>query len=338
MHVLVTGGVGRVGKAVVARLIEKGFALRVVDRQPEQTIPGAEYAQGDLLDYPRMRELVRGCEAVVHLAAIPGPGVAPNEQLFNVNVTGTYHVFQAAAAEGIRRVVQASSINALGYYYGVRAWRLRYLPIDEDHPSETTDPYSLSKTMVEEIGRYFWRREGISGVALRYPAVLPAVAHESGWISKRREALQDIVKRLLEKSPDARLAWLEEKRQGYDALRARHAFEDPALRDQMYRPDSSLSPDLRVAMGGKYNFFVMIDERDAAQAVEKGLTASYEGSHPLFVNDRAQWTGFDSDTIIRLFYPEVETLQKPLIGNQTLVSYERAKNMMGFEPEYTFGE
>ncbi len=337
MRVLVTGGAGQVGKAVVARLVEKGFSLRVVDRKPEQVISGAEYAQADLLDYARMLELVRGCEAVVHLAAIPGPGVAPNEQLFNINVTGTYHIFQAAAEEGIRRVVQASSINAVGYFYGVRAWRLRYLPIDEDHPTETTDPYSLSKTMVEEIGRYFWRREGISSVALRYPAVLPAAVHESGWISKLREALQDIVKRLLAMSPAARLVWMEENQQAYDNLRARHAFEDPALRDQMWRPDSALSSDLRVGMGGKYNFFVMIDERDAVQAVEKGLTASYDGSHPLFVNDRAQWTGFDSDLIIRLFYPEVEMWKKPLVGNETLVSYERAKDLIGFEPEFTFG-
>ena len=44
-------------------------------------------------------------------------------------------------------------------------------PIDEDHPTYTTDPYSFSKQVIEDIGAYFWRREGISSVFLRFPAV-----------------------------------------------------------------------------------------------------------------------------------------------------------------------
>jgi hypothetical protein len=147
--------------------------------------------------------------------------------------------------------------------------------------------------------------------------------------------LQQVVERLLSMPVEARLAWFKEKQQSYDDLRGRHAFEDPVLRDQMWRPDSLVSPDLRVAMGGRYNFFALIDERDAAQAVEKGLVADYEGSHPLFVNDRVQWTGFDTCTISRLFYPDVQNYKKTLSGSEALVSNEQARQLIGFEPEYS---
>jgi nucleoside-diphosphate-sugar epimerase len=337
MRVLVTGGIGRVGKAVVDRLLQNGFSLLVVDRQEDVSIPGADYSVCDVLNYPCVRELMRGCDAVVHLAAIPSPGIAPNEMLFNINVTGTYNIFQAAAEEGIRRVVQASSINAVGYYYGVRNWRLSYLPIDEEHPTETSDPYSLSKWMVEEIGRYFWRRSGVSSVALRFPAVVSYTAMESSWLPRRQEALRIIVDRLLKMPVAERLAWFEENQQGYDDLRARHVFEDPSIRDQMYRLDSPLSPDLRIAIGGRCNFFAMIDERDAAQSVEKGLTADYEGSHPLFVNDRVQWTGVDTSLVASLFYPDVGALRRPLHGKEALVSNARARQLIGFDPEYSLG-
>jgi hypothetical protein len=191
--------------------------------------------------------------------------------------------------------------------------------------------------MIEEIGRYFWRRERISSLALRFPAVLPAQAHSDGWVASRREIMRGFIDQLLAMPAERRRIWFEDKRQAYDELRARHAFEDPQLRDQMWRPDSPIPVELRVAFGGRYNFFAMVDERDAAQAVEKGLVASYEGSHPLFISDHAQWTGQDSATLARLLYPEVNFFKKTFTGNEALVSIERARQTIGFDPHYTFG-
>ncbi len=152
MHILVTGGIGIVGKAVVARLVEKDYRVRVIDRKSAAQAPGAEYRPCDINDYAALRQAVHGCDAVVHLAALPRPCDGPGGEVFRINAAGTFNVFQAAAEEGIRRVVQASSINALGYFYGVRDFPLQYLPVDEEHPGPTTDAYSFSKEIDEQIG------------------------------------------------------------------------------------------------------------------------------------------------------------------------------------------
>jgi hypothetical protein len=66
------------------------------------------------------------------------------------------------------------------------------------------------------------------------------------------------------------------------------------------------------------------------------LTASYEGSHPLHVHDPDNWSGIESETLARLFYPEVAARKRPLVGTETLISIERARRLIGFEPEHPY--
>ena len=73
------------------------------------------------------------------------------KQIFQINAAGSFNVYQAAADAGIKRVVSASSINALGFNFGVKASRIRYLPIDEDHPNVTTDAYSFCKEVLDRF-------------------------------------------------------------------------------------------------------------------------------------------------------------------------------------------
>ncbi|HEX9017926.1 MAG TPA: hypothetical protein VF806_01995, partial [Anaerolineaceae bacterium] len=101
-------------------------------------------------------------------------------------------------------------------------------------------------------------------------------------------------------------------------------------------PDEQRMPLL--AMTSRVNFFTMLDERDSAQAVEKGLSANFDGSHALFINDRLNAYGVDSSLLAELFYPDVQTFTRPLVGRDTLVSIDKARALIGFEPEYTFGE
>src|ERR1041385_2679055 len=169
MKVLVTGGAGLIGKATVERLVAHGWDVRAIDLATGVELPGAEYLTCDITNYDDVRAQMRGCQVVVHLAAIPRPALAPGEKVFSVNTSGTFNVFEAAAAEGIKRVVQASSINALGVSFSLTDIVTEYFPIDEKHPTYTTDPYSLSKQFVEDIGAYYWRRDGISSVAMRFP-------------------------------------------------------------------------------------------------------------------------------------------------------------------------
>ena len=177
MRVLVTGGAGRVGTPISGRFVSLGWDVRVIGIEADCPISGVSYAQCDILDVPALATHVEGCDAIVHLAAIPSTRTHPNETLFNINVAGTYNVFEAAACAGVKRIVQASSINAIGGFWGCDDRRYDYFPLDEDLPLFTTDAYSFSKQMVEEIAEYYWRRAGINSISFRLPAVL----NDANW-------------------------------------------------------------------------------------------------------------------------------------------------------------
>jgi len=342
--VLVTGGVGVVGKEVVRRLLKSDSQVKVIDRlqappSGEQAVPEidsgeAAYASCDINDYAALREQVRGCDYIIHLAALPQPSQGTPEEVFKINVEGTFNVFQAAAEEGIRRVVQASSINAVGLYYGVKEVEPKYFPIDEDHPPFTTDAYSFSKQMIEEIGQYFWRREGISSVALRLPGVLPKSAFEH-W-RERRWNPREMIDRLLAMPEPERNSWLSEKYEAFRKVRRERQMETPEYWQNLWVNSTPQDRESRMVTASKWNFWALVDERDSAQAFVKGLSADYEGSHPLFINDRANLMGVESELILSVFFPQVTQRKRPLVGSEALVSIDRARELIGFEPEYSF--
>jgi UDP-glucose 4-epimerase len=171
MRVLITGGAGLIGRAVAAHLTARGGDVHLIDILPEVDIPNVTYAPCDIMDFNGLREQVRGCDAVVHMAALKNPFFGEAQDVYRINVAGTFNLFEACAREGIRRVVQASSINAIGCMWGTGDFNPQYLPVDEDHPSVTSDSYSFSKRQIEDIGDFYWRRDGISSVALRFPGV-----------------------------------------------------------------------------------------------------------------------------------------------------------------------
>jgi UDP-glucose 4-epimerase len=114
--------------------------------------------------------------------------------------------------------------------------------------------------------------------------------------------------------------------------------EKPSTGHPTWGADLPIDEETFFVMMGRNNFWAMLDVRDAAQAIEKGLTASFEGSYPLFVNDKLNSAGIASDTLISLFFPQVKTRKRPLMGNEALVSIERARQLIGFEPEYSFSD
>ena len=122
MRILVTGGIGNVGRTLVAQLVQHGHQVKVVDRHEPVEIAGAEYAQCDITDFGALRAQVRGQEGVIHLAGIPNPNGASGPEIFRINCAGTYNVYEAAAQEGIKRVACASSINAFGFNFGIQSF------------------------------------------------------------------------------------------------------------------------------------------------------------------------------------------------------------------------
>ena len=329
-RVLITGGAGRVGRAVTARFVAHGWDVRVLDIVPDVQIEGAEYVQCDLNDYPKLREAVHGCQAIVHLAAIPSPGMASGPDLFHINVAGTFNVFEAADAEGIGRIVQASSINAMGCAWNLVDMDIQYLPVDEAHPSSTTDPYSFSKKLVEDIGDYYWRRSGISSIGLRFPAVWAPEHLTSKTFLQERDQMQHLLHTFAQLPESERAARLEVARKQVLEYRAQRNMERPKGAWDLLTDDWLA----RAYHGGRFNFWAYIDNRDAAQSVEKAVIADFEGSHPLFVVNDHNWTGYSSQKLAEIFFPNVP-VKTPLEGDATLMSLEKAKSLIGFIPEFS---
>lgn len=112
---------------------------------------------------------MRGHDAVIHLAAIPNPNQNPAEVVFRNNVVSTYYILEAAAILGIKNVVLASSISALGTVNMVQHFNPLQIPIDEAHPLLSQDAYGLSKMVGEVLAEGFQRRiPDISMVSLRF--------------------------------------------------------------------------------------------------------------------------------------------------------------------------
>ena len=88
-------------------------------------------------------------------------------------------------------------------------------------------------------------------------------------------------------------------------------------------------------MFGRSNFWASIDARDSAQAIEKGLLADYQGSFPLFINDSHNFSGIETETLAGLFFPGVKTRKRPIEGTESLVSIDKARALLGFEPEHS---
>jgi hypothetical protein len=137
-------------------------------------------------------------------------------------------------------------------------------------------------------------------------------------------------------SQEKRRARVERAIAKFDATRPDRAGYDPD-HDMLARyRDMREDPDLRLLVDGfgYSNFWASLDARDSAQAFEKGLTADYQGSHPLFVNDSENAAGVDSERLVRTFFPDVTASTRPLQGRETLVSIDRARALIGFEPEH----
>jgi nucleoside-diphosphate-sugar epimerase len=166
MRVVVTGGSGLAGRAVVAHLVEHGCGVTNVDLAPGDS--SAPFRRVDLTDLGQTYGALRDAEAVVHLAAIPRPSFDVPEVVFHTNVMATFNVLEAASALGIRRVVVASSVSVLGFPFFERPFAPAYVPIDEAHPLLPQDAYALSKRVGEELSAGFARRGRISVVDLRF--------------------------------------------------------------------------------------------------------------------------------------------------------------------------
>jgi len=184
-RVAVTGGSGKLGRAVVADLVENGYDVVNLDRQPSAD-PRSPFVKVDFTDYGQTLAALLGVDdrydaidAVVHLAEIPAPGLTTNAATFDNNITSTYHVFAAARAAQIKTVVWASSETVLGLPFGPDS-PPPYLPVDEEYHPRPSSSYSLAKTLEEEMAGQFCRWDPeLSMTGLRFSNVMEPADYDA---------------------------------------------------------------------------------------------------------------------------------------------------------------
>jgi nucleoside-diphosphate-sugar epimerase len=175
-RVAVTGSNGKLGRVVVAHLLEHGWEVVALDRA---TSPSTEAVSSvvELTDFGEAVEALSriddrhdGVDALVHLAAIPAPGLRPNAATFANNITASYNAYSAAIRAGVRKIIWASSETVLGLPFDEPP---PYVPVDEQYPPRPNSTYSLVKTLEEELARQLCRwHPDLSMIGLRFSNVM----------------------------------------------------------------------------------------------------------------------------------------------------------------------
>jgi len=180
-NVLVTGGSGKLGKFVVRHLMEAGWSVTSVDRVPHPD-PTVSSTVVDLLDSGSVMDLMTGAnerheklDAVVHLAAIPAPGLQSDKATINNNFNSTLNVFMAARNAGIKKVVFASSETVLGLPFDTPP---PYVPVDEAYEPRPESFYSLAKVLEERLASELCRWDPeLSMLGLRFSNVIDPIEY-----------------------------------------------------------------------------------------------------------------------------------------------------------------
>jgi len=157
---VLTGAAGRLGSYLREPLAAMCDALVSTDIVEDigQLYPGETYARADLADLDAMVAVLEGADMVIHFGAYCDEG--PFEKLLGPNFIGAYNVWEAAYRNGVRRVVYASSIHAVGMHP-----KTEFIGTDAPHRPDTF--YGLAKCFAEDLGSMYWDKRGLESVHLR---------------------------------------------------------------------------------------------------------------------------------------------------------------------------
>lgn len=168
--VFFTGGAGFIGMHTIPLLLERGYRVRLYDNMSrgdrekvnELVATGAvELVEKDVRYGGAVREAIRGCTHAIHFATVSiNKSIADPHESIDINMIGNHNVFAAAADEGVRRLVFASTASVYG--------DPKKLPMHEDDPLDPLTPYCISKRAGEDLLRFYQRQHGLSWNALRF--------------------------------------------------------------------------------------------------------------------------------------------------------------------------
>jgi uronate dehydrogenase len=190
--IVLTGALGDLGSVLRAPLAAMAEALVSVDIKdpPAELAANETYVQADLAGMEAAAKVIEGATMVVHFAAIPDE--RPFEELLGPNFVAAYNVWEASRRAGVRRIVYASSVHAIGM------WETNAgIGLDAPHRPDTF--YGLSKCFVEDMGRMYWEKTGLESVHLRIFSATEAPANVRSlgtWLS--RPDLIQMVERAVE--------------------------------------------------------------------------------------------------------------------------------------------
>lgn len=168
--VLFTGGAGFIGSHVIPMLLEKDYQIRILDnmfrgdrdKMAELVAAGnVELIDQDVRYGGSVQRAVKGCESVIHFAAVSiNKSQADPDESMDINMIGNENVFAAAASEGVRRLVFASTASVYG--------EPDKLPMHEDDTLHPLTPYCISKRAGEDLLGFYQRSKGLNWIALRF--------------------------------------------------------------------------------------------------------------------------------------------------------------------------
>jgi nucleoside-diphosphate-sugar epimerase len=182
VRIAITGANSKAGPYAIREFLAHGYDVTATVHRniseeltrlatPPASKPDAEASvrllRADMMDFGQVVTALQGADLVLHLAAIPHPRTDPMHVVFNTNVMSTWNVLQAAEVLDIKKLVLASSVNAIGAIFSAKLVPPLYFPIDEEHPTRAEDPYALSKWVGEQIADGFARRRRVQIASFR---------------------------------------------------------------------------------------------------------------------------------------------------------------------------
>ena len=199
MKVLVTGGAGYIGSVTVARLLEAGHDVVVLDSlergHRDAVADSATFVHGDIRDRELLDGALRGVDAVMNFAALSlvAESVQQPERYFLVNAEGMSVLLAAMAGNGVHRLVQSSTAAVYGEPVQT--------PIDESQPLTPTNPYGASKVEAERLVQEACSQGWLNAFALRYFNVGGSYGHAHERHEPETHLIPNIVTAALSESP-----------------------------------------------------------------------------------------------------------------------------------------
>ena len=248
-NVLVTGADGFIGSHLVELLLSEGFNVRALSQYnsfnywgwlDQMQHPRLEVVCGDVRDPNYCREIVRGCDTVLHLAAliaIPYSYVAP-ESYVDTNIRGTLNICQACRDLGVERLVVTSTSEVYG--------TAQYVPIDEKHPFQGQSPYSATKIGADRLAESFYR-------SFNLPVTIVRPFNTYGPRQSARAVIPTIITQLLAGKEEIHLGSLTPTRDFNYVKDTANGFVTIAKHDNTIGRELNIATEREISIGDLAN-------------------------------------------------------------------------------------